>query len=111
MTWSLARPGIHMGLKAESQTDVATAGGALPAVDAVLLDRVSAGDETAFGQIADRHYAVVFRVASRVLGDPAEAEDVTQEAFVRLWRDPGVVRNPAALRSWLIQVGRNLAIR
>jgi RNA polymerase sigma-70 factor (ECF subfamily) len=110
MTWSLARPGIQMGLKAESQTELSTAGGVPPAVDAVLLDRVSAGDEAAFGEIADRHYAVVFRVAARVLADPAEAEDVTQEAFVRLWRDPGVVRNPAALRSWLIQVGRNLAI-
>jgi len=110
MTWSLARPGIDMGLKAESRTEHSTAGDNSPAVDAVLLEQVSAGDEAAFGEIAGRHYAVVFRVASRVLADAAEAEDVTQEAFVRLWRDPGVVRNPAALRSWLIQVARNLAI-
>jgi RNA polymerase sigma factor (sigma-70 family) len=52
----------------------------------------------------------VFRVAARVLSEAADAEDVTQETFVRLWRDPGAIDNPAALKGWLARVARNLAI-
>jgi RNA polymerase sigma-70 factor (ECF subfamily) len=110
MTWSLARPGIDMGLKAESRTEHSAAGDNSPAVDAVLLEQVSAGDEAAFGEIAGRHYAVVFRVASRVLADAAEAEDVTQEAFVRLVARSGRGQQPGSTSQLAHSGRRNLAI-
>jgi RNA polymerase sigma-70 factor (ECF subfamily) len=53
---------------------------------------------------------MVFRLSARVLGNAADAEDVTQEAFVKLWRDPPELRNKAALKAWLARVARNLAI-
>ncbi len=110
MNWSLARPSWNMGTAADRQLDNAAAGDMSPVADAVLLGAAAAGDEAAFGQLVDRHYGLVFRVAGRVLANAADAEDVAQETFVRLWHDPGVVNNPAALKGWLAQVARNMAI-
>ncbi len=110
MTWSLARPLWNMAGLAETAQAVAAAGDTSPAADAVLLARASNGDEQAFSAIVDRHYGLVFRVAARILAEPSDAEDVAQEAFVKLWRDPAVIDNPAALKGWLARVARNLAI-
>ena len=110
MSWSLARPSWHMGTAADRQPDNAATGDLSPVADAVLLGAAAAGDEASFGQLVERHYGLVFRVASRVLANAADAEDVVQETFVRLWRDPGVINNPAALKGWLAQVARNMAI-
>lgn len=110
MTWSLARPLWNMAGYAETAGVQRAAGDISPAADAVLLVRASEGDEQAFSVLVDRHYGFVFRVAVRVLSEAADAEDVAQEAFVRLWRDPGTIDNPAALKGWLARVARNLAI-
>ena len=110
MNWQVARPAWGMAGYRENTAATSTAGDASPAVDAVLLEGVVAGDETAFATLVDRHYSLVFRLSARVLGNAADAEDVTQEAFVKLWRDPPVLRNQAALKGWLVRVARNLAI-
>jgi len=110
MNWQTVRPAWGMAGYSENTAATPTAGDASPAVDAVLLEGVVAGDETAFATLVDRHYSLVFRLSARVLGNAADAEDVTQEAFVKLWRNPPVLRNQAALKGWLVRVGRNLAI-
>ncbi len=110
MNWQLARPAWGMAGSSEHTDDTSAAGSASPAVDAALLDRIVAGDETAFSALVDRHYSLVFRLSARVLGNAADAEDVTQEAFVKLWRNPPELRNQAALKGWLVRVARNLAI-
>ncbi|WP_108879506.1 sigma-70 family RNA polymerase sigma factor [Anderseniella sp. Alg231-50] len=110
MNWQVARPAWGMAGYSENTADSSTAGDASPAVDAVLLEGVVAGDESAFATLVDRHYSLVFRLSARVLGNAADAEDVTQEAFVKLWRDPPVLRNQAALKGWIVRVARNLAI-
>lgn len=110
MNWQIARPAWGMAGYSENTAVKSTAGDASPAVDAVLLEGVVAGDETAFSTLVDRHYALVFRLSARVMGNAADAEDVTQEAFVKLWRDPPDLRNQAALKGWLVRVARNLAI-
>ena len=76
-----------------------------------LLSRVAVGDAVAFRVIVDRHLAGLTAIARRVLRDDAEAEDVAQEAFVRLWRnartlDVGV----DGVRPWLRRVVSNLCI-
>src|SRR5260370_18886605 len=53
-----------------------------------LLGRVGRGDDQAMAQLYDRFGAVVYSAALRVLGDGAAAEDVLQDAFVQLWRNP-----------------------
>ncbi|NNJ75943.1 MAG: sigma-70 family RNA polymerase sigma factor [Anderseniella sp.] len=110
MNWQTVRPAWGMAGYSENTAATSIAGDASPAVDAVLLEGVVAGNETAFATLVDRHYSLVFRLSARVLGNAADAEDVTQEAFVKLWRNPPVLRNQAALKSWLVRVARNLAI-
>lgn len=55
--------------------------------DDALTRSVAARDAEAFRQLAERHAARPHRVAWRMLGDEMEAQDVAQEAMLRLWRD------------------------
>ena len=55
--------------------------------DDALMARVRARDAAAFRVLVDRHVAGLHRVAYRMIGDATEAEDLAQEALLRLWRD------------------------
>ena len=55
-------------------------------VDAALLVRIAAGDEAAFRHFADRHVGRILRLAQSILGSAAEADEVVQEALLRVWR-------------------------
>jgi RNA polymerase sigma-70 factor (ECF subfamily) len=76
--------------------------------DAALLARAARGDEQALAALVIRHGDVLRRIAWRILRHSAEAEDVAQEAFVRLWQEAGRIR-AATARGWLIQVASRLA--
>jgi RNA polymerase sigma-70 factor (ECF subfamily) len=78
--------------------------------DAELVARVRQGDEAAFEQLVLRHQRYVFNLAYRVLGDSAEAEDVTQEAFVRVWRGLSSFRGQARFTTWLYRIVHNLCL-
>ena len=56
--------------------------------EAALIARIRAGDESAMGDLYDRYSGVVYGVALRVLADTSAAEDVLQEVFLQLWRNP-----------------------
>ena len=56
-----------------------------PLTDEELMERVSHRDTTALGMIFDRYYKVVLDITRRVLGDRAEAEDLTQEIFLEIF--------------------------
>ncbi len=56
------------------------------AEDAVLMARIAGGDEAAFRRFADRHVGRMLRLAQSVLGSAAEADEVAQEALLRIWR-------------------------
>jgi RNA polymerase sigma-70 factor, ECF subfamily len=75
----------------------------LTASDDDLMSRVAADDTAAFDEIYRRHRSAAMRVAMRIMRQPTAAEDVTQEAFLSLWR--GASRyEPArsSLRAWLL---------
>ncbi len=79
--------------------------------DALLLGRVRARDQAAFRSLADRHMPALLNLARRLLRDPADAEDVAQEAFLRLWTSsPTLEPGPGGLRPWLRRVATNIAI-
>ena len=79
--------------------------------DAALVAAIRAGDEHALAQLYDRYSPVVYSVALRVLGDTGAAEDVLQEVFLQLWRNPGVFdSNRGSLGAWLAVIARNRAI-
>jgi RNA polymerase sigma-70 factor (ECF subfamily) len=79
--------------------------------DDELLAGIVSGDEGAFRVLYDRFADLVYSVAVRVLGDSAAAQDVAQDVFVRLWRNPGSY-DPERGRfmPWLLSVTRNRAV-
>ena len=63
------------------------------------------------GRLYDRYSSIVYSVALRVLGDTGGAEDVLQEVFMQLWRNPGVFDSTRGnLGAWLAVIARNRAI-
>jgi RNA polymerase sigma-70 factor, ECF subfamily len=79
--------------------------------DASLLALVQSGDEQAMASIFDRYSKVVYSVALRVLRDPASAEDVLQEIFMQIWRNPdSFTAARGSLGGWLAVVSRNRSI-
>lgn len=76
-----------------------------------LLARVSRGDDQAMAQLYDRYGAVVYSAALRVLGDGAAAEDVLQDVFVQLWRNPQRFdAKRGSMAAWLAVIARHRAI-
>ena len=57
--------------------------------DAELMPRVAEGEPEAFRALAARHINRLLALATRLLGDPSEAEDVVQECFLQVWRHAG----------------------
>jgi RNA polymerase sigma-70 factor (ECF subfamily) len=77
--------------------------------DAELVARTARGELDAFEQLVDRHRPVVVRVAARIVG-PHEAEDVSQDAFLRAFHRLEHFRGDAPFRSWLLRITHNAAL-
>jgi len=79
--------------------------------DARLVVRIRTGDEQAMAQLYDRYSPIVYSVALRVLGDTGGAEDVMQDVFMQLWRNPAAFDSSrGSVPAWLAVVARNRAI-
>lgn len=78
--------------------------------DRAAMRAIAAGDEAAFAALMARETPGLLRFARGLLGDAAEAEDVVQDSFVRLWENAGAWRPEAAIRVWLHRVCRNGAV-
>ena len=77
--------------------------------DADLLSLYANGDQAAARALMLRHAPRILSLAKRMLKDPAEAEDVTQEAMLRLWKmAPDWRKGEAKVSTWLYRVGSNL---
>jgi RNA polymerase sigma-70 factor, ECF subfamily len=77
--------------------------------DATLIERTLEGDLTAFEALVERHRAIVFRVAARIVG-PDDADDVSQDTFLRAFHRLGQYRGTASFRTWLLQITQNTAL-
>ncbi|MGI9481545.1 MAG: sigma-70 family RNA polymerase sigma factor [Hyphomicrobiales bacterium] len=80
------------------------------ASDALLLRRIRSGDKGAFEQVAVSYFQPAWRVAARVLRDDTEAEDVVQDVFLKIWRDPPDIDRSGSLKAWIIRVTTNASI-
>jgi RNA polymerase sigma-70 factor (ECF subfamily) len=79
--------------------------------DLAIVTGLKTGDQGAMAQLYDRYSSVVYSVALRVLGDTGAAEDILQEVFLQLWRNPHAFDAArGSLASWLAVVTRNRAI-
>lgn len=79
--------------------------------DAVLLAALGRGDEQAMAALFDRYSRLVYSIALRILRDASAAEDVMQEIFLRIWRDPTTfIATKGTLGNWLGVIARNRSI-
>jgi RNA polymerase sigma-70 factor (ECF subfamily) len=77
--------------------------------DRALVERVQAGDKQAFGLLVAKYQRKLLRLVSRLVRDPAEAEDVAQEAFIKAYRALPGFRGESAFYTWLYRIGVNTA--
>lgn len=74
-----------------------------------LIERLRQRDEGAFNQLVRLHQAAVFRQLLRVIGDPAEAEDLAQEVFVTVFKAIDTFRGDSRLATWIHRIAQNHA--
>ena len=91
------------------------AGGAPPPAsgpdDRMLLERVQLRDHSAMADVFDRYSGMAYSVALRVLDNPAHAEDVVQDVFFQIWRNPrSFAPERGSLGAWLAVVVRNRCV-
>jgi RNA polymerase sigma-70 factor, ECF subfamily len=91
-------------------TDRVTGSWPETATDLDLVKLAQAGDTEAFGELVERNHRAVFRAALAAVRSPAEADDVTQEAFVTAFRKLGSFRGESQFRTWLLSITWRKAI-
>lgn len=72
--------------------------------DSVRLRAAARGDVHAFTEIVAARLGSTYRLACTILGNPSDAADATQDAFVAAWRELPRLRNPAEFASWLDRI-------
>src|SRR5215468_10291855 len=75
-----------------------------------LMARVATGDEAAFRLLSQRHVTSAAGLARRIVGNDAIAEELVQEAFLRVWTNAPRWRPQAAFRTWLYRIVINLCL-
>ena len=79
--------------------------------DLLLVERVLAGDRRAFEPLVRKHERRVFRTTLAVLGNPEDAEEAMQDAFVKAFRHLGQFRREARFTTWLTRIAINEALQ
>ncbi len=78
-------------------------------IDRQLVERAQRGDKRAFELLVDKYQRRLGRLLSRFIRDPAEVEDVMQEAFIKAYRALPAFRGDSAFYTWLYRIGINTA--
>jgi RNA polymerase sigma-70 factor (ECF subfamily) len=77
--------------------------------DQLLVERVQAGERAAFDLLVVKYQRRLMRLVSRIVREPAEAEDVVQESFIKAYRAIRYFRGDSAFYTWLYRIGINTA--
>ena len=80
----------------------------MPKDERQLVRRCLSGDHNAFGALYDAHASRVFSLLCRLIGDPAESEDLTQETFLAAYSALGSWRGEGAFSTWLCGIAFRL---
>lgn len=91
------------------QSDCMSAKAQEVAIDRKLVDRFKNGDQAAFDEMVLRYWDRIFVMVRQLLGNSEDAEEVTQDAFVRAHRGLANFRGDSAFSTWLYQIATNLA--
>jgi len=79
------------------------------ALDRLLVDRFKSGDAAAFDEMVTRYWVRIYSMVNQLLRNPQDAEEVTQDAFIRAHRGLANFRGDSAFSTWLYQIATNLA--
>jgi len=77
-------------------------------VDFELMARIGKGDHRAFRELVERHQNTVIGTVAKMLGNPSDAEDISQQVFLRIWRNARRYRPEARFTTYLFTITRNL---
>lgn len=77
-------------------------------IDFELMARIGAGDHAAFRTLVERHQNAVIGTVAKMLGGPNDAEDISQQVFLRIWRNAKRYRPDAKFTTYLFTITRNL---
>lgn len=78
------------------------------AFDHALMVRIAAGDDVAFRELVERHQGAVIGTVAKMLGNASDAEDISQQVFLRVWRNAKRYRPDARFTTYLFTITRNL---
>jgi RNA polymerase sigma-70 factor (ECF subfamily) len=78
--------------------------------DDELVARLKQGDRTAYGELFETHSSLVFNVCHRILGNRADADDVTQDVFLHAYDALPRFRGEARLSTWLYRIAVHLSL-
>ena len=78
--------------------------------EAELVHAAQSGDQSAFGQLVTANQAMVYSLAYRMTGNPEDAADLTQEAFLNAWRSLGSFNGQSAFSTWIYRLASNVCI-
>ncbi len=102
-------PGTIPGRTDQSVEERMTAKIQEATLDRLLVDRFKSGDEAAFGEMVQRYWDRIYAMTHQLLRNPQDAEEVTQDAFIRAHRGLVNFRGDSAFSTWLYQIATNLA--
>jgi RNA polymerase sigma-70 factor (ECF subfamily) len=91
-------------MQAGMAMDRTASGMGIPNEDAALVAELQAGSESAFAKLIDRYHQPLYSLIARSLQDPADASDITQEVFIKVFRSIGSFHGEASLRTWLYRI-------
>ena len=75
-----------------------------------LIERCKAGDQAAWNRLVETTYREVYTLCLRILGDPDDAAEATQDAYLKVWRGLGGFRGDSQFSTWLYRVAANAAL-
>src|SRR5579863_4850325 len=112
---SRTKPSIQSNIVSAPAMIVASPMAAEPTVDAtsamdLLIERCLGGDQVAWEQIVRQHWRKVFNLAYKFVGRHDEAEDLTQDIFLKIFKALKTFDRRANFQTWLISISRNLCI-
>jgi RNA polymerase sigma-70 factor, ECF subfamily len=81
-----------------------------PLTDRELIEEVRSGKRQAFNELMRRHQERIYWAARRILGEHADADDVTQETFVKAFLNLGDFRGDASFFTWIYRIAINLSL-
>jgi RNA polymerase sigma-70 factor, ECF subfamily len=76
----------------------------LSAQEALFVSRLQANEDAAYDELVRSYSATIYHVAYRMLGDPADASDVVQEIFIKIFRNIKGFKGEAALKTWIFRI-------